>query len=102
MARRKKYTGNGGKKSLYTKQDSLDVQKYRQLSEHWGEDAADSFAKRYDTTNPRVMKMLNKIVADKKKSMEMGDFWGTKRTVLKKKRGGIVKGNRNMFTEQYD
>jgi hypothetical protein len=100
MARRKKYTGND--KSPYTRQDSLDVQKYRQMSEYLGEDAADSFQKKYNVANPKLMKMMETIVADKKKSMEMGDFWGTKKTVLKKKRGGIVKGNRNMFTEQYD
>ena len=116
MARKKKYA-NGGGVPKYTRQDSLDVKQFRIAA-----DAA--------KINPLNITSFEKGTPDYKrlwktwqKSRKMGDVYGTThkhkgygsiykipwakagalKDTLPMKKGGIVKkGNRNMFTEQYD
>ena len=109
MKKNKKYRMGGmPNDDKFTRQDSINVYGYRDLSNMLGEDAARSLERRgLDMKNPDAFKNLLK---DKELSDKMGDLGDFKPTIeemrLNKKYGGMVKkskgGHRDPFTQQYD
>tara|TARA_R100000808_G_C2134817_1_gene143321 strand:- start:831 stop:1172 length:342 start_codon:yes stop_codon:yes gene_type:complete len=113
MAKRKKTKryANGGvpNDDKFTRQDSVNVYGYRDLSNMLGEDAVNKMKRMgLDTMNPDA---FSEVLKDKALSERMGDLGDFKPTVDEfrvntKKHGGMVNkskgGHRDPFTQQYD
>ena len=114
MPRKKKYAKGGGVPK-YTKQDSLNVANFRKVADKFKINPLNL------TSFKKGTKEYQDVYDTFLKSKKMGDVYGTKhgkygsiwkgfhgaagtlKDTLSMKKGGVVKkGNRNMFTEQYD
>ena len=58
----------------YTASDTTRVQEYRDLADRWGGDPANLLQKKYDFSNPDILKKFEGIVEDKRLSQEMGSI----------------------------